>query len=55
MNDRKAQDDVRGKKKGGGGGGLDEGQLVTSLTTFFRPSRSTCWLKFWQPAVRQEP
>jgi len=46
MDDIKAYEYIRGKKREGKrGGGLDEGQLVTSPTTFFWPSRRTCWLK----------
>jgi len=55
LDDRTAHEDVRGKKKKSRGGGLDEGQLVTSPIIFFRPSRSTCWLKFWQLLVRHDP
>jgi len=52
----KPYEDIRGKnREGKGGGGLIEGQLVISPTTFFWPSRSTCWLKLRQPPVRQEP
>jgi len=46
MDDIKAYEYIRAKKREGKrGGGLDEGQLVTSPTTFFWPSRRTCWLK----------
>jgi len=56
MDDIKTYEYIRGKKREGKrGGGLDEGQLVTSPTTLFWPSRSACWLKLLQPPVRQEP
>jgi len=52
MDDRRRMK-ISGAKKGRGEvGGLDEGQLVMSPTTFFRPSRSTCWLEFRQPPAR---